>query len=250
MTRISQILAVVGGVKADVQQQLTVLQQLVTTPDLVSGLSKTYRPIREPAPGEPPPLQRPAQSKEVVVTVDEVLTKAAALITRQLDVTRTLDEAKTHASADVVVDGVAVLTQVTTDHLIFLEGRLADLIAFFGSLPVLDPAERWTDEGTEPGQRKTRPVETTSDDTVYFNHVLSEATREHAANVQVMKRSEPVGYWTTVKFSGAMDPRRKRQLLDRLMRLREAVKFAREEANTTEVTDLHEGARIFGWLLA
>ncbi len=250
MTRISQLLAVVRGVQDDTLKQLTELQRLIATPDLVSGLEKTYRPAREAVPGEPLPLQRPGQAKHVVVTVDEVLGKAAVLLTRQFDVARTLDEAKTRASADVIVDGQVVLTQVTTDHLFWLEGRLADLLAFIAGLPVLDAAEQWTDEGTEPGQRKTRPVETTSNDKVYFNHVLAEATPQHPAQVQVMHRDEVVGFWTTVKFSGAMDPRRKRQLTDRVTRLREAVKFAREEANTTEVTDVREGARIFDWLLA
>lgn len=249
-TRISQILAVVGGVKTDVTAQLAAITHNLSVPDLVDGLEKTYRPRAEPTPGGPPVLQRPAQSKKVQVTVDDALGKIAALLTRQFDVTRTLDESKTRAAANVTVDGEILLSQVTTDHLVYLERALADLRNVVSGFPVLDPAEEWSNEGTEPGQSRSRERETTSNDTVYFNHVLAEATPEHPAQVQVMKRDEVVGYWTTVKFSGAMDRRRKRQLLDRLGQLIDAVKFAREEANTTEVTDVHEGAAIFDWLLA
>jgi hypothetical protein len=247
MTAISQILAVVGGVKNDTDHQLTGLLHDVTQPELVSGLIKTYRPRAEPRPGETI-LMRPSEQQRVQVTVDDVLAKTAALLTRQWDVARTLDEAKTRAKADVVVDGYAILVDVTTDHLIYLEGQLATLYGIVSKLPVLNPAETWTDEDTEPGQHRTPPVEKTSNDTVYFNHVLAEATEHHPAQVQVMKRDEVVGYWTTVKFSGAMEARAKRRLLDRITKLQHAVKFAREEANTTPVTDIHEGERIFTWL--
>ena len=57
-----------------------------------------------------------------------------------------------------------------------------------------------------------------------------------------------VGYWTTVKFSGALPARRVNELLDRVAKLRTAVKFAREEANATEVQDKRVGAAVFGYL--
>jgi len=249
VTRIVQLLAVVGAVTTDTKTRLAGLEHAVTTPDLLAGLTKTYRPRAE-AEGDGTPLQRPPQSKRVQVTVADVLAELATVLTRQYDVTRTLDEAKTRAAADVIVDGRILLAQVTTDHLLYLEGRLAELAAFAAKLPTLDPAEDWTDEGTEPGQRKTVPVDTTSSDATYFNHVLAPPD-EHGnpAQVQVMKRDEVVGFWTTVKFSGAMTPAGKRLLLDRLGRLRDAVKFAREEANLAEVADVAEGAAIFGWLL-
>jgi hypothetical protein len=247
--RISQLLAVVASVKADTTARLTALQSNVTTETLTTGLTKTYRPAAEPRPGEPAPLMRPPQSKVVQVTVTDTLGEVAAVMTRYLDLTRTLDESKVDAHADVRVGGQVLLPHVHTDHLLFLEGRLAELHAFISTLPVLDQAEIWTDEGAEPGQHRTAPVETTSNDTVYFNHVLAEATEHHPAQVQVMKREEVVGFWTTVKFSGAMPARGKRRSLDRLTELRTAVRFAREEANTTDVTDHSEGEAIFRWLL-
>lgn len=253
-TRISQILGIVGGVKADTVAQTAALEQIITgSPDLLAGLLRTYRPRADPRPGEPPPLQRPAQEKRVQVTVDEVLGKIAELVGRQLDVTRTLDEAKTRASADVVVDGEVLLPQVTTDHLVFLEGRLDALGAFIAKLPVLEAAEDWTTEGAEQGQHRTPAVETTSNDSVFFNHVLQHPVvidgQLVQPQVQVMKRDEVVGFWTTVKFSGAIEPRRKREILDRLSKVRRAVTFAREEANMSEAPDVREGDKLFGYLL-
>ncbi len=254
-TRISQILGIVGGVKADTVAQTAALEQIITgSPELLEGLRKDYKPRAEPRPDQPPPLQRPPQEKRVQVTVEEVLGKIAALMGRQLDLTRTLDEAKTRASADVTVDGTVLLPQVTTDHLVFLEGRLDALAAFIAKLPVLPAADEWITEGAEPGQHKTRPVETTSNDSVYFNHYLQEPRvidgQLVQPQVQVMKRDEVVGFWTTVKFSGAISPQRKREILDRLSRVRQAVTFAREEANMSEAPDVREGETLFGYLFA
>ena len=60
----------------------------------------------------------------------------------------------------------------------------------------------------------------------------------------------PEGDWTTVKFSGALPAVRHRQLLERVAKLQQAVKYAREEANATEITDAKAGERVFAWLLA
>ena len=49
-----------------------------------------------------------------------------------------------------------------------------------------------------------------------------------------------------MKFSGALPARRVNELLDRVERLRDAVKFAREEANGAEVTDQRVGDAVFG----
>ena len=80
------------------------------------------------------------------------------------------------------------------------------------------------------------------------NHVKAEATEKHPAQVEVYYEDVPIGYWTTVKFSGALPARRVNELLERVEKLQQAVKFAREEANGTEVTDQRVGDAVFGYL--
>ena len=63
----------------------------------------------------------------------------------------------------------------------------------------------------------------------------AEATREHPAQVQVYHEDVVIGYWTKTDFSGAIPERRQRELLARVEQLQDAVKKARETANTTEV---------------
>lgn len=250
MTRISQVIAVVAGVKTDVTRQIGAVEDTLGHPELFDGLEKTYRPRNEPGPGDPPALVRPPQVQRVQATADGTLATIETLMTRLLDTTRTLDESNAVAFADVIVDSVVVLPRVTTGHLLYLEKELLAMHALVSKFPVLKQAETWTDEDTEPGQYKTPAVETASTDKVFFNHTLAPPD-EHGnpAQVQIMTRDDVVGFWTTVKFSGALPARRKRQLLDRIMKLYEAVKMAREEANSGDVTDTREGKLVFDYLL-
>jgi hypothetical protein len=80
------------------------------------------------------------------------------------------------------------------------------------------------------------------------NHVKAEATEKHPAQVEVYYEDVVVGTWRTIKFSGALPASRVNELLNRVEKLQEAVKFAREEANNLEVTEPKVGAKVFQYL--
>jgi len=58
-----------------------------------------------------------------------------------------------------------------------------------------------------------------------------------------------IGRWKTNKFSTAIPARDKIALLKRIDMLRDAVKLAREEANSIEVTDVKYGKEIFDFIM-
>ncbi len=178
---------------------------------------------------------------------EDVLREMSASLTRLFDVTATKDWANCTARADVVVDGRTILADVPVSYLLFLEKQLTDLHAFVKKLPVLDAAESWSlDPSTD--WWKTDAVRTIRTKKVPRNHVKAEATDKHPAQVDVYYEDIAVGYWTTVKFSGALPARRVNELLERVEKLQQAVKFAREEANGAEVTDQRVGDAVFGYL--
>jgi hypothetical protein len=133
--------------------------------------------------------------------------------------------------------------------LLFLEKQLVDLHTFIKKLPVLDASETWTLD-TSADCWATEPVQTVRTKKIPRNHVKAEATDKHPAQVEVYYEDVTVGYWRTVKFSGALPARRVNELLERVERLQEYVKFAREEANNLEVEDQKVGATVLGWLFA
>ncbi|MEV5570077.1 hypothetical protein AB0L06_08505 [Spirillospora sp. NPDC052269] len=243
MPKLNQIIAVEKGVKSRTQRELTDAYHELQKPALLSGLSRTYRPRDED--GE----TLPAESTRVQVKAEDALRDVARALTRLFDVTATKDWANRDAVADVVVDGRTLLTAVPVPYLLFLEKQLTDLRTLVDKLPVLDPSEPWTYDESQDVWR-TEPVETARTKKIPRSHVLYEATKEHPAQVEMYTEDVVVGTWTKVSFSGALPARRVNGLRDRVERLQAAVKFAREEANATEVTDRKIGDAVFAYLFA
>jgi len=241
MTKLNQIIAVEKGVKSKSFQELTEAHHTVQKAALLSGISRTYQPKDEE--GE----QLPPESTRVQIKAEEVLRQTAATLTRLFDVTATKDWANCVAKADVTVDGRTLVKDVPVSYLLFLEKQLTDLHTFVKKLPILDAAESWAHDPSSDSW-KTEPVRTVKTKKVPRNHVKAEATEKHPAQVEVYYEDIPVGYWTTVKFSGSLPARRVNELLERVEALQNAVKFAREEANGTSVTDQHVGEAVFGYL--
>jgi hypothetical protein len=241
VTKLNQIIAVEKGVKSKSFQELTEAHHAVQKTALLSGISRTYQAKDEE--GE----QLPPESTRVQVKAEEVLRRTAATLTRLFDVTATKDWANCVAKADVTVDGRTLVKDAPVSYLLFLEKQLTDLHTFVKKLPVLDAAEAWTHDPSTDAW-KTEPVKTIKTKKVPRNHVKAEATEKHPAQVEVYYEDIPVGYWTTVKFSGALPAARINELLERVEALQAAVKFAREEANGTVVTDQHVGDAVFGYL--
>ncbi|MFD9501319.1 hypothetical protein [Streptomyces sp. NPDC060035] len=241
MAKLNQIIAVEKGVKSKSLQDITAAHHKVQKPVQLAGISRTYQPKDEE--GE----QLPPESTRVQVKTEDVLREMSTSLTRLFDVTATKDWANCSARADVTVDGRTIVREVPVSYLLFLEKQLTDLHTFVKKLPVLDASESWSlDPSTD--WWKTDPVRTIRTKKVPRNHVKAEATEKHPAQVDVYYEDVPIGYWTTVKFSGSLPAKRVNELLERVEKLQHAVKFAREEANGAEVTDQRVGDAVFGYL--
>lgn len=243
MPKLNQVIAVEKGVKAKATTDLTNAHHTVQRAPLLSGIARTYQPRAEDGETFPP------ESTQVQVRAEGALKDAAAALTRLFDVTATKDYGNTGATADVVVDGNTVVAAAPVTYLLFLEKKLVDVHTFVKKLPVLDASEQWTFDPTSDVY-KTPVVKTAKTKKVPRNHVISEATDKHPAQVQVYHEDVVVGDWSTTKFSGALPVSRVNELLARVEKLQEAVKVAREEANSTEVSNVKVGESIFGYLFS
>lgn len=242
MAKLNQLLAIEKGVRADTTRVVTDVHRAVQQVDRISGISRTYQPRDDQ--GE----ELPAESTRVQFNVEDANDLLAGKLGRLFDVVATKDFANTEARGTVTVDGEDWFKAPAT-FLLFLEKQLADLRTYVSKLPTLDPAFDWEPDSVS-GVHKTPAVKTTKTRKVPHNHVMYDATPEHPAQVTVFNVDEVVGDWTTVKFSGAITEDRRRELLDRVDKLTEAVKFAREEANGHTVTDVKVGEQVFDYLFS
>jgi hypothetical protein len=239
--KLNQVIAIEKGTKSRSLQDLTDAHQTLQKPSLLAGISRTYRPKDEE--GE----QFPPESTRVQIKAEEIIQRTSETLTKLFDVVATKDWANCTAKADVVVDGQTIAAQVPATYLLFLEKQLVDLHTFIKKLPVLDAAEAWIFDPSADSWA-TEPMQTVKTKKIPRNHVKAEATEKHPAQVEVYYEDVVVGTWRTIKFSGALPARRINELLSRVEKLQEAVKFAREEANNVDVVEQKVGAKIFSYL--
>ena len=128
---------------------------------------------------------------------------------------------------------------------------MVELRALADAIPTLDPAKGFSlDSQRKAGVYKAREVTKKRTKKISKPFVKYEATKEHPAQVQVFNEDIIVGYWETINFSGAIPEQRRNELLKRIEKLQDAVKAAREEANSSDVVDVKIGESVFGFLLS
>lgn len=237
MTQLNQIVAIEKSVKSGAHAVITKAYQDVQKSAPLTGISRTYQSLADD--GE----KLPGESVRVQISAASIAQNVKAVMARLFDVVATKDKTNCYAVADIVVDGRTLATQVPVTNLLFIEKQLTDLRTFISKLPTLDPSDEWTWDDNSLAY-VSAPVQTVRSKKVPRNHVLAPATDRHPAQVQVWHEDVAVGTWTTVKRSGALPAREVAEALARVDALRDAVKQARERANTVEVTDLLIGKAI------
>ena len=237
MPKLNQIVAVVAGKKTRVEKEFGELNKTIQKSDLFHGLSRQYQPIEENGEQLPPEQKFPQKH------VGEIVTGARAILTDIMDAVATQECGNTSARADVKVDGETILPGVPVTVLLYLEKQLNDLHTFVGNMPVLDPAERWT-LNSQTGEYVTEPTKTVRTKKVQRPIVLYDATKEHPAQTQLVTEDVTAGHWTTTKYASVLSATERRAMLDRIHKLQEAVKIAREEANSIEVPQVKIAAPV------
>lgn len=240
--KLCQVTAIVKGKKNQTERQLTDLYQTLQHPEPITGFSKTYTPKDEEGEKFQP------ESKRVQLTVADALRTARTVLTELFDIVATQDSGNCKAVADIKVDGKVILTQVPVTHMLFLEKKLVDIHTFISKLPVLDPADEWKYD-TNKGYYVADPTVTSRTKKIPTVITKAQATDKHPAQTELLYEDRIVGTWTNVKFSGGIPADQKREMLDRVVQLQDAVKAARQEANGASVEMQSVGGPIFDFIL-
>ena len=248
MPKLNQVVAIEKGVRNTVDRDVTDLYHLLQKPPLLSGISRTYHP-RDDDPTASRGETLPPESTLVQVNASDVLVKASESLTRLFDTVLTKEAGNVSAKADIVVGTKTLAKDVPLPFLLFLERQLTDVHTVLKALPTHDPSERWT-WNDSAGAWATEETRTARTKKIPRNHVLAKATDKHPEQVTVWNEDVVVGEWATVKFTGSVPAVRRAQLITRVIALSEAVKFARESANSIEVTERKIGEALFSYLLA
>lgn len=243
MAKLNQILAIEKGIKSESYAALTEYHKIILKPDLFAGMKKEYQSSNEDGDKLPP------ESKKVQFIATEMFKTVRGQHSRLLNIIARKDWSNCMAKADVVVDGEVIIKDTPVTYLLFLEKQLTDLHSIVKEMPILDSGDDWKMDDSL-GVWKAPEVKTHRTKKVQKPLVLLQPTPEHPGNAVVITEDVVEGYWTTTRFSGAMQRPAKLEMLDRVEKLMQAVKIAREAANNIdEVEPPDVGAALFAYVM-
>ena len=120
---------------------------------------------------------------------------------------------------------------------------------FISKLPTLDPAREWSFDD-KINMYASTPQKTVKTKPVKRNVIKFEPTKDHPGQGELVDETVQEGTWTTVHMSSAYPRKEIQQMLDRLKLLMQAVKTARDEANTLPVTKQKIAGSILGYIFS
>ncbi len=244
MPKLNQVNAIVSGRKGEAEKAVTELYKLIQKDQLFSGRERTYRPMDDVNGQKLPP-----ESQRVQQRADDLIRQAVAKWTDLWNLIYTQDSGNQQAKADLVVDGQTLLSGVPVTFLLFLDKQVNDLETFVSKLPTPDPAEEWSHDPNSGLLRSkaNESLRTSKEPTVIVKY---EATKEHPAQTELFTKDVPVGTWTQILYSGCLPTDRKNTLLERIKKLQDAVKQAKEQANLHEVQKQKAAEAVFAFVFS
>jgi len=194
------------------------------------------------------------EEKIVVDTVTDKLEYTQTSIIRLLDFNLQKELANTKAKADIIVEDnegkeTTIATDLPATVLLNLESRLKDIRSIYNAIPTCDPSTTLIKDVNN----KNRYISKTPDVRVRTKKtprviVKYQATKEFAAQTDLIYEDLPCGTIETTQYSGRLTPAEKSQLLGRIDELIRGVKTARQKANDVEVDKEKIGKKLFNYI--
>jgi hypothetical protein len=239
--KLNQTIAISNGIKTNSEKILTKEYQLLQKDELLSGISRKYNPSKEDGEKLPP------EDKKVQHTVDKSIKEISKALKELINIVATQDVANCKAVANVNIKDKIILKYVPVTHLLFLEKQLINLHTYIGKLPILDAGEDWKYDETQ-GCYRSATRSTARTQKIPEVIVKYQATKEHPAQVEIYPKDVQVGIWENVKYSGCIEKSKRDEYLEKVEELQKAIKIAREEANSIDVSPMEFGEAILNFV--
>ncbi len=246
-----QAIAIQRGVDEECAKVLGMVKHMLSIggdADPLTGISRTYAPAEEG--GE----ELPPQSRRVQVTAAELLGQVSVALEKMFTLKLTREEGNTEARADVKVDDQLLLADCPVGALMYMEAQVGQIIGLIDQIPVLNPAEEWSDAapGLRDGVWASAARKTAVPRRIPQVQILSPAQvidgQAFQPQVRAYETEKTVGWWTTVKYSGQMEAKVAQDMRARAVKVQEAVRKAREQANRLEVNDRRTAGPLLSYI--
>jgi len=245
--QLHELLAVEGDLKGKCEMVLNEAKvTFAKKPHLFTGELKVYEPFDEKD-------KNTATTEKTVVdtTVAEKLAYVGKSVINYLDAFVQKEATNQDAKADVVISGTSILKDVPATALLGLESKIKKIRETFEMIPTLAPGLIWVndDSGKVGVFRTSEPSIKFKTKKVPQHKILYEATDKHRAEIEKWDEDTKVGRIETTSYSGMVSPADKAALLERIDKLIQAVKKARQKANKAIIQDVHIGKTIMEYII-
>lgn len=215
-------------------------------PNMFIGAHKTWQMFEDAAQHQAPADEHQA----LATTVPDKLDWVQKNVSRYFDTNLQKECANQKAKADLIVNGVTIATDLPATFLLGMETKLNRLRPVYEAIPVLPPSMDWEDapELGEHVRKAVHPEEKFKSAKTFQHKVLYDATPEHPAQIERWEETVNVGKSVRETWSGMLTTHEKAMLLSRLETLQQAVKSARQRANSVEVVDRKVARDLFSFI--
>ena len=244
MGKLHELLAVegdLGGTAARITEEAKVTFHKKA--DLFMGQVRTVTMLAEERQGE-----NQTDVKERTTTVGDKLRYVRDTVVPYYDAVFQKELTNQGAMADLVMpDGEVIATDLPATFLLGLETKLKALRQMYEMLPTLQPGIKWVEDDNEGVgvYRQEHPAVNMKTEKTLQYKVMVDPTDKHPAQVEKWTADVPVGRIETVQTSGMISSGDKSEILGNIDVILQAVKRARQRANTAEVVERHVGRAIF-----
>lgn len=245
MAKLHELLAVEGDLEGIYKKILDETAQTFTKKvDRFFGVVRTMEWFEE---GNPP---IPAEHQALTTTVKDKLDYQKNAVIRYFDALLQKERTNQDARSDIIIDGVPIASDLPATFLLGLESRLKRVREIYDKIPTLPPNIKWEKDSTKGDAIYSRvhPEEQLKTEKIFKVQVLYDATKEHPAQVEKIPETKNVGVYKKEVWTGLLSPADKSALLGKIDKLIQAVKKARQRANTTEVVKTTIGKELFGYI--
>lgn len=192
----------------------------------------------------------PDEVKELDETVINKLKYVFPTIERYFDALYQKESTNQLAKADLIVNGETIATGLPATFLLGMESRLRLVRDMLLVMPTLEPGIKWIADAqkgenvftNEPFEERIKTAKT------FMHKVLYDATKEHKAQIEKWEEVVPIGKFIRQIWNGKISSDEKSKMIGRLDTLIQAVKKARQRANTQEVDTTKVANKILSFI--
>ncbi len=246
--RLHELLAVEADLRnAKDRTRDEVIRDFTTNPAGFLGAIKSLKMFDENRAEEEQELQ-----VEVANTVKEKINKVTTSFTRYWNLRLQKEAANQIATADVIINGKNIFTNVPVTFLLNMEEELRQVKKVYSCMPTLKPGVTWVkDENVGRGIYKSvHDTETSKTEKTKQHKVVVQATENFPAQVETWTEDRPIGKYITQNWSGMISESDKALLMSRIDTMLTAFKQARQRANCAESTPMEIGKEVFNYIHA